>query len=185
MITIFTIIKMIIIVLFGKPCRKGTQAEFWKENTILTHLSPQEIFRFNISRKPNWDRLAKLIWTKAIWDETIKISKAKWKKNQDSAGFLEMALQEPLPKPSFWCILASKMIKLPPRPWSRWWNLVPVLYWKRKNQRKSGRSGTKKNQKSLPRIQRKNCAINGLLQKRNTNFTQSMVLGLLKKWLKD
>jgi adenylate kinase len=51
------------IVLFGKPgAGKGTQAEFLKQNTKLTHISTGDVFRFNLKNDTELGKQAQCIW---------------------------------------------------------------------------------------------------------------------------
>jgi adenylate kinase len=90
--SINTILKMINIVLFGKPgAGKGTQAEFLKQKYNLTHLSTGDIFRFNIKNDTDLGRLAKTYMDKGdlVPDEvTIQMLQSEVDKNPHSSGFL-------------------------------------------------------------------------------------------------
>lgn len=87
-----TLIKMINIVLFGKPgAGKGTQAEFLKTKYNLTHISTGDVFRYNLKNNTPLGLEAKGFIDKGelVPDAlTIKMLQDEVEKNPDTKGFL-------------------------------------------------------------------------------------------------
>ena len=89
---IYIFIKMINLILFGKPgSGKGTQAEFVKNKYDLIHISTGDVFRYNISKKTDLGLLAKSYMEKGdlVPDNvTIKMLEAEVNKSPNANGFI-------------------------------------------------------------------------------------------------